>query len=258
MQQWFGTNTDVNELKRMEESLRAAQARLNSTLAGRFHRDLDLGHCDDRLAADEFIARMFSVDPARGGKRPARGRLSPGRPAGRSTRCGNGSGSRHSVLRPLRCRYRVSQENGELHWLQAKGRVEGDAAGKALRFHGAVIDITERKHSEARFRRLVDLNAQGVMFWNSKGEISGANDAFLRIVGYSREDEQAGRINWAAITPPEYADLDRRSLDRNPRLREAVRRLKRSTSARMGCAYSDSVGRGHVRGQSARRCLLRD
>jgi hypothetical protein len=31
--QWFGTNTDVDELKQMEESLRAPQARLNSTLA---------------------------------------------------------------------------------------------------------------------------------------------------------------------------------------------------------------------------------
>jgi len=75
-----------------------------------------------------------------------------------------------------------------------------------------VIDITERKRTEGRFRRLVDSNAQGVMFWNTKGEITGANDAFLRIVGYTREDQQAGRIAWAAITPPEYAHLDELSL----------------------------------------------
>jgi PAS domain S-box-containing protein len=80
-------------------------------------------------------------------------------------------------------------------------------------------DITERKAaeealraSEARFRRLVDSNAQGVMFWNTKGEITGANDAFLRIVGYTRGDLEAGIVNWEAVTPPEYADLDRSAL----------------------------------------------
>jgi PAS domain S-box-containing protein len=51
------------------------------------------------------------------------------------------------------------------------------------------------------------------MFWNKKGEIARANDAFLRIVNYSREDQEGGRIDWAAMTPLEYAHLDQRSLD---------------------------------------------
>jgi PAS domain S-box-containing protein len=76
-----------------------------------------------------------------------------------------------------------------------------------------VIDITERKRTEGRFRRLVDSNAQRVMFWNMKGEIIVTNDAFLRIVGYTREDQDAGRLRWVAMTPPEYAHLDRRSLE---------------------------------------------
>jgi len=74
-------------------------------------------------------------------------------------------------------------------------------------------DIAERKQIDARFRRLVDSNAQGVMFWNTKGEITGANDAFLRLVGYTREDLQAGRVNWAVVTPPEYAGHDRHALE---------------------------------------------
>ncbi len=71
-------------------------------------------------------------------------------------------------------------------------------------------DITERRRTEARFRRLVDSNAQGVMFWNARGEITGANDAFLGIVGYEREDLKAGRIRWAAITPSGSEEFDRR------------------------------------------------
>jgi PAS domain S-box-containing protein len=75
-----------------------------------------------------------------------------------------------------------------------------------------VRDITERKRANARFHRLVESNAQAVIFWNTKGEITDANDAFLKLTQYTREDLEAGRINWAAMTPPEYAELDRRAL----------------------------------------------
>jgi PAS domain S-box-containing protein len=72
-----------------------------------------------------------------------------------------------------------------------------------------IRDITERKRNEARFHRLVNSNAQGVIFWNTKGEITGSNDAFLSIVGYNREDLEAGRLNWATMTPSYYAERDR-------------------------------------------------
>ncbi|HEX3797641.1 MAG TPA: PAS domain S-box protein [Verrucomicrobiae bacterium] len=75
-----------------------------------------------------------------------------------------------------------------------------------------IRDITERKRTEARFRRLVESNAQGVMFANNQGQISGANDALLNLLGYTREDLEAGRINWATLTPPEYDEVDRRGV----------------------------------------------
>jgi PAS domain S-box-containing protein len=78
---------------------------------------------------------------------------------------------------------------------------------------GVIRDITERNRIDARFQRLMNSNVQGVIFWNTQGAITGANDAFLHTVGYTREDLEAGRIAWTAITPPEYADLDRRSLE---------------------------------------------
>ena len=76
-----------------------------------------------------------------------------------------------------------------------------------------VRDHSDRSRSEARFRRLVDSNAQGVMFWNAKGEITGANEAFLLLVGYDREDLEAGRVRWEGMTPPEYAEQDQRNLE---------------------------------------------
>ncbi len=76
----------------------------------------------------------------------------------------------------------------------------------------AVRDITERRRTEARFSRLVSSNVQGVIFWNASGELTVANDAFLRMVGHSRADFEAGRVNWLQMTPPEYAHLDRNAL----------------------------------------------
>jgi PAS domain S-box-containing protein len=72
-----------------------------------------------------------------------------------------------------------------------------------------VRDITDRNRTEGRFRRLVDSNAQGVFFWKARGEVTVVNEAFLKIVGYTREDLEVGRINWLAMTPQEFAPLDR-------------------------------------------------
>ena len=50
-------------------------------------------------------------------------------------------------------------------------------------------DLAER---EARIRRLVDANIIGIFFWDLKGRILEANDAFLLMVGYDREDLASG------------------------------------------------------------------
>jgi PAS domain S-box-containing protein len=77
---------------------------------------------------------------------------------------------------------------------------------------GMVRDVTERKIAAARQRRLVDSNVQGVMLSGSDGAITDANDAFLAIVGYTREDLEAHRLDWSTLTPPEYDEADRHAL----------------------------------------------
>jgi PAS domain S-box-containing protein len=68
---------------------------------------------------------------------------------------------------------------------------------------------SEATRSEARFRRLFESNLIGVAFWNVEGFITDANDAYLRLAGYTREEfTQRGRIDWRNLTPPEYKHLD--------------------------------------------------
>jgi len=59
---------------------------------------------------------------------------------------------------------------------------------------------------EAKIRRLVDSNILGIFFWNFDGRILDANDAFLRMVQYDREDLTEGRMRWTEMTPPEWRD----------------------------------------------------
>ncbi len=64
------------------------------------------------------------------------------------------------------------------------------------------------KASQERLRRFAESDLIGILFGDIYGGIQDANDTFLNIVGYSRENLQAGRLGWRDITPPEYLPLD--------------------------------------------------
>jgi PAS domain S-box-containing protein len=70
-------------------------------------------------------------------------------------------------------------------------------------------DLQER---EARIRRLVDANIIGTMTWAVDGRIVEANDAFLDMLGYSREDLISGRLRRKKLTPTEWRDADAQAL----------------------------------------------
>jgi PAS domain S-box-containing protein len=60
---------------------------------------------------------------------------------------------------------------------------------------------------EQRFRRLVDANVMGVTISDDE-RVLESNDAWLNIVGRTREELEAGEISWRAITAPEWAAQD--------------------------------------------------
>jgi PAS domain S-box-containing protein len=89
-------------------------------------------------------------------------------------------------------------------------------------------DLRER---ESRIRRLIDSNVVGIVFWRMNGQITDANEGFLRLLGYSREELRHGELTWQKMTPPEYHELDRRTTEQifsdgvvSPHEREFFRR----------------------------------
>ena len=71
-------------------------------------------------------------------------------------------------------------------------------------------DLEER---EAKIRRLVEANIVGIFIWKLEGEIIEANEAFLHLLGYSREDLVSGRLRWTDLTPAEWRDRNERAVE---------------------------------------------
>jgi PAS domain S-box-containing protein len=107
--------------------------------------------------------------------------------------------------------YRLLLPDGRVKHVNAIAHVLQDASGNR-EFVGAVTDITERKTTEDKIRRLVETNILGIFIGNFEGAIIEANDAFLRMVQYSREDVVSGRLRWTDLTPPEWRERDERAV----------------------------------------------
>lgn len=110
---------------------------------------------------------------------------------------------------------------GELRWIRATAVPDArDEHGRAQRAYAMFTDITEQLHAEARLREssrmlgyLRDANVLGVIVAREDGQVLEANDAYLDIIGYSRDDLEAGRITWRTLTAPEWVARDAEALE---------------------------------------------
>ena len=91
---------------------------------------------------------------------------------------------------------------------------------EALRAASHLVDIAveqeralrERAESERQLRRLVETNVLGVFTAELDGRLLEANDLFLSMIGYSREELSAGEIDLLAITPEPWTKESERAL----------------------------------------------
>src|SRR5271155_4059502 len=107
--------------------------------------------------------------------------------------------------------YRLLMPDGRIKHVHAIAHAAQNASGD-VEFIGAVSDITERKTTEDKMRRLVEAGILGIFFATVEGGIVEANQAFLQMLQYSREDLVAGRLRWADLTPTEWRERDERSM----------------------------------------------
>ena len=84
--------------------------------------------------------------------------------------------------------YRVVLPDGKVHWMTRRAHIEFDDKGKPGWERGVLIDITERKLAEERFRLVVEAAPSGMVMANSEGKIILVNAQVETFFGYTRDE----------------------------------------------------------------------
>ena len=93
----------------------------------------------------------------------------------------------------LKAEYRVMLGNGSVRWVTRRGRVEFDSHGKPTWERGVLMDITELKQAEEKFRLAVEASPSGILLVNQCGQIILVNSQIEKLFGYQR-DKLIGRL----------------------------------------------------------------
>jgi PAS domain S-box-containing protein len=209
--QWYGLSIDIEERKQAEDRLHRSEAYLAE--AQRLSRTGSFGWTPStgELHWSDEIFRILEYDPSiKPTIERVLERIHPDdlammrRVLDETSRGEKDFDVAHRLLMP----------DGSVKFVHVLSHVLKDAAGN-LEIAGALMDVSENTRlyrdlgeREAKIRRLVDANIIGVFMGDFDGGILEANDAFLRIVGYDRDDLAAGRVNWKDLTPPEWRQRD--------------------------------------------------
>lgn len=111
--------------------------------------------------------------------------------------------------------YRVAWPDGEIHWLNVRGRFVAEAQGLPARMSGVSLDITERKRSEenlkaseARFRAIVEMSPECVKLVAADGTVLQMNPAGLKMIEAESDAAIVGHSVYGVIAP-EFLSLYR-------------------------------------------------
>ena len=61
-------------------------------------------------------------------------------------------------------------------------------------------------------QRIIDSGIVGVGYGHADGTISDVNDAFLKMIGHTREELLQGGLTWHQLTAPEYWERDDKAI----------------------------------------------
>ena len=108
-----------------------------------------------------------------------------------------------------------AKKDGSRFWANVITMALKDENGDLQGFARVVRDFSDRHERDEKLRRsrarVRPVPAESTIAGVVSGEfdrIPEANDTFLELVGYSREDLLAGRLVWPDLTPKEYVALD--------------------------------------------------
>ncbi|WP_440763843.1 PAS domain-containing sensor histidine kinase [Natronorubrum sp. DTA7] len=181
---------DITEQKAREQYLTDAKTQLEAATEAGAIGTWEWHIPDDQFVTGESFATTFDVDPdaAREGV-PLDRFLSSIHEDDRDRVARE---IEETVDRCDECKleYRVWNADGDLRWVVARGHVECDEDGNAVRFPGALTDITERKQAELELEKqsrqletLFQVLPVGAVVANADGSLRRANNTAKEIWG---------------------------------------------------------------------------
>lgn len=216
---WMGTCTDIHQLRRTEGELRDVRRRLEAALVaadvGTWTYDIASG----KIYADDNFAQMHNLSD--------------------TEKCGGAAESYFSAIHPEDvCRvrrhieaacesggpfvdsYRVRSATGNYLHVQIRGKCDRNVTGEATWFAGIVQDITAQKDSEKalmrsehKFKQLAQSNIIGIVDYRLDGTLIGVNDAFLDMLGYTRDEYEQNGLRWPELTPSKWHSRSMQALE---------------------------------------------
>ncbi|GHO72426.1 hypothetical protein KSD_01970 [Ktedonobacter sp. SOSP1-85] len=204
---WFGTCTDIDDQKRVEQQLKESREELRVLLEtmpqlvwttrpdgfleyGNQHILTYLNVPLERFNGDQWL-RFVHPDDRQKTWAVWQTELR--------------TGQSHDV------EYRLREgKTGNYQWFLVRSVPFTDEQGRVLKWFGTCTNIDEQKRleealrqSQERVNALMNSSIIGIIV-AEREQIVDANDAFLHMTGYTREDLREGRINWMQMTPSEY------------------------------------------------------
>ena len=152
----------------------------------------------------------------------------------------------------------------DLRLLASLGRFASAAYQSLATIEALRVENLGRQDAEAELRRwadrlksktrcLVDANILGIFVWNLDGRILEANDAFLDMVGYGREEVTSGRLRWPDLTPAEWRLRDQEAFTElrsvgtvQPYEKEYLRKQGDRVTVWVGAAFFERGGEDGV------------
>ena len=86
-----------------------------------------------------------------------------------------------------------------------KGQIDGNLLVRSIRYaRERKRVVMELQASESRFRSLSESSIIGIAYFDVNGRITDANDTFLSMIGYSRDELEKKLVRWDHLLPPKW------------------------------------------------------
>ena len=117
---------------------------------------------------------------------------------------------------PYQIDYRLTHQDGSIHWVYERGRAIFDKSGNALYLDGVIFDISDRKRAEEalriteeNYRSIFENALEGIFQSSSQGYYLSVNPALAKIYGYDSPQEVIDSIT--DIGKQVYVDPEKRA-----------------------------------------------